>query len=55
MSCPTHPANGQVFPKLQHVTIADLLDKKLPKMPPTILPYIAANKLQQTATQDTLY
>jgi hypothetical protein len=48
MSCPTHPANGQVFPKLQHVTIADLLDGKL-------LPYIAANKLQQTATQDTLY
>jgi site-specific DNA-methyltransferase (adenine-specific) len=51
----THPANKQVFPKLQHVTVAELLDGKKPQMPLTMLPYIAAEKLQKMATQDPLY
>jgi site-specific DNA-methyltransferase (adenine-specific) len=51
----THPANGQNFPKLQRITIADLLDGKKPQMPPTILPYIAAEKLQQPIEADGLF
>lgn len=49
-----HPANGQSFPKLQHITIADLLAGKRPIMPPTILPYIPASKLVVDADEDTL-
>ncbi|WP_062908335.1 DNA methyltransferase [Mycobacterium avium] len=51
----THPANNQTFPKLQHVTVADLLGGKMPKMPLTILPYIAAEKLQVTNEEHTLF
>jgi site-specific DNA-methyltransferase (adenine-specific) len=40
-----HPANGQVYPRLQHITVAELLNGKKPQMPPTVLPYIAADKL----------
>jgi site-specific DNA-methyltransferase (adenine-specific) len=40
-----HPANGQAYPRLQHITIAELLDGKKPQMPGTVLPYIAAEKL----------
>lgn len=45
----THPANNQKFPRLQHLTIAELLDGKKPTMPATVLPYIAAEKLDQPA------
>jgi len=37
--------NGQVYPRLQHIIIVELLDGKKPQMPPTVLPYIAADKL----------
>jgi hypothetical protein len=50
----THPAHGQPFPKLQHITIADLLADKVPKMPPTVLPCIAAEKLDQSPEHDEL-
>lgn len=40
-----HPANQQAFPRLQHITIGELLDGKKPQMPGTVLPYIAAAKL----------
>jgi site-specific DNA-methyltransferase (adenine-specific) len=49
-----HPANNQPFPKLQHITVGELLDGNRPKMPPTTLPYIAAGKLQQPVDQGTL-
>lgn len=51
----THPANNQTFPKLQHITVADLMAGKTPKIPPTILPYIAAEKLERSATNETLF
>lgn len=50
----THPANKQIFPKLQHFTIAELLDGKRPKMPLTFLPYIAAEKMQTPTEHDEL-
>jgi hypothetical protein len=40
-----HPANAQAYPRLQHITIAELLDGKKPQLPGTVLPYIAAEKL----------
>lgn len=40
----THPANGQIFPRLQHVTISDLLKGKAPNLPTMLRPYIAAQK-----------
>nr|WP_256379949.1 restriction endonuclease [Mycobacteroides abscessus] len=47
----THPANGQKYPRLQHITVADLLAKKRPQVPPTFLPYIAAQKHPVTLEQ----
>jgi DNA modification methylase len=51
----THPANGQTFPKMQHVDIHDLLAGHLPKMPGTILPYIAAEKIKVKPSTDGLF
>lgn len=51
----THPANGQNYPRLQHITVADLLAKKRPEVPPAFLPYIAAQKHTVTLEQSTLF
>lgn len=51
----THPANGQGFPRLQHVTIGDLFEGKRPQMPPTVLPYIAADKLAVKPDEEGLF
>jgi len=50
------PVNGQTFPKLQIITIEELLiDKKRPAMPIAYLPYIKAQRLVDTgAQQDSL-
>jgi DNA modification methylase len=50
-----HPANGQTYPRLQQVTIKELLDGKKPQMPPTVLPYIAAEKLAVEDTTEKLF
>ena len=50
-----HPANSQVYPRLQHITVAELLDGKRPQMPPTVLPYIAADKLTIEDENETLF
>ena len=36
----TLPVNGQVFPRVQTITVAELLKGKRPKMPLTLLPYM---------------
>lgn len=51
----THPANGEKYPRLQHITVAELLAKKRPQVPPTFLPYIAAQKHAVTLEQATLF
>jgi hypothetical protein len=38
----TWPVNGQSYPRIQVITVADLLARKRPDMPPPILPYIQA-------------
>jgi hypothetical protein len=37
-----HPITGNMFPKVQIITVADLLAGKRPAMPTVILPYIQA-------------
>ena len=52
----TWPLNGQIFPKVQVVTIRDLLKGKRPDMPQSLLPYIQAAKAPPaSATQLTRY
>lgn len=46
----THPANGQRLPKVQIVTVADLLEGKRPQLPLLLAPYIEA-KRQQVAPE----
>ena len=41
----TWPLNGQIFPKVQVVTIRDLLKGKRPDMPQSLLPYIQEAKV----------
>jgi hypothetical protein len=48
------PGNNTVFPRFQVITVAQLLDDVRPKMPPLLLPYIAATRKVQTFVQDEL-
>lgn len=45
-----YPANGQVFPRLQHITIKELLQGKTLRRPPMLRPYIEAKR--QTVSPD---
>jgi len=49
----TWPVNGQGFPKIQLVTVSDLLSGKRPQMPPTLTPYIAAKRLKPPRSDQT--
>ena len=51
----THPANGQKFPKIQVVTIDQLLKGEKPNMPLTTLPYIEAKRATQKNTDEALF
>ncbi|ANN98167.1 DNA methyltransferase [Mycobacteroides abscessus] len=51
----THPGNGQSYPRLQHITVAELLARKRPEVPPTFPRYIAAQKQPVTLEQATLF
>jgi DNA modification methylase len=48
------PINGESFPKIQIITVADLLAGKKPRMPATLTPYIQAQKLKISPDQMTL-
>lgn len=50
-----HPANGQSYPRLQIITTAELLAGKRPDLPPTILPYIAASRYEQSDSSLPLF
>jgi DNA modification methylase len=39
-----HPANGQVFPKVQIITVEELLAGKRPNLPTALLPYFQAQR-----------
>jgi DNA modification methylase len=51
----THPANGQAFPRLQHVTIGELLKGKMPKLPTMLRPYIEAKRQTAADLQGGLF
>lgn len=51
----TLPANAAVYPKVQIITVAQLLAGQLPKMPNTFLPYIQATKHRPIAPTDALF
>ena len=40
----THPANGQRYPLVQILQVAELLNGKRPNMPPALIPYFQAEK-----------
>lgn len=50
----THPANNQTFPRLQTFTVGQLMAGQRPQMPPTVLPYIKAEK-KESETPDALF
>lgn len=50
----TFPVNGQTFPSVQVITVAQLLRGGRPKMPAPQLPYIAASRRPVTSDQLTL-
>jgi len=49
------PVNNQRFPKVQVITVAELLHGKRPQMPQTLLPYIAATKRTAAKQTDGLF
>lgn len=40
----TYPVNGQVYPRIQIITVTDLLHGRRPHLPGTLNPYIQAVK-----------
>ncbi|MDO7881198.1 DNA methyltransferase [Salinibacterium soli] len=51
----THPASGQIYPRLQIITTAELMSGKRPQLPPTVLPYIAASRSAGPDTSVALF
>lgn len=50
-----HPNYPQAFPRIQIITVDELLGGKRPQMPPTVLPYIQAQKKQLSEHQGSLF
>lgn len=46
-----YPVNGQQFPKLQIITVEELLSGKQPSMPTTLLPYFQAQRRYDTGAE----
>lgn len=51
----THPANGQHFPTLQHVSIRSLLEGERPNLPTALAPYISAQRGVELVDQGKLF
>lgn len=51
----TLAVNNQTFPKVQAITVNQLLQGERPKMPPTILPYMQAQKGKRKNSDDGLF
>lgn len=50
-----HPANGQSFPVLQHITVQELLKGKRPQLPTMLRPYIEAKRQKVVQDQAELF
>ncbi|CAL8900762.1 Restriction endonuclease subunit M [Kocuria varians] len=51
----THPANGQDFPVLQHISVRELLAGKRPNLPAALAPYISAQRGVEMVDQGALF
>lgn len=51
----THPANGQDYPVLQHISIRKLLEGDRPNLPVALAPYIAAQRGVEMVDQGKLF
>jgi NACHT-associated inactive restriction endonuclease len=51
----TLPVNGQTFPRVQVITVAELLTAKRPKTPLTLLPYIQAVRRGPQPTTEPVF
>ncbi|MFI2666698.1 DNA methyltransferase [Micromonospora carbonacea] len=49
-----HPGNNQKYPKVQLITVQELLDDKRPTLPPVLLPYFQAQPRVKKSEQGTL-
>ncbi len=50
-----HPHYPQAFPRIQLITVDELLSGKKPQMPPTMMPYIHASRVKVSADQGSLF
>lgn len=50
-----HPNYSQAFPRIQIITVDDLLAGKRPAMPPVVMPYIQAQRKQISEHQASLF
>lgn len=48
----TWPYNGERFPRIQVVTVEQLLEGERPKMPPPLTPYVQAQVLVHPPDRD---
>ncbi|MCL1802001.1 MAG: restriction endonuclease [Promicromonosporaceae bacterium] len=46
-----HPANGQTYPRMQIITVSEMLAGKKPHLPPIVLPYVKAQRQHESARQ----
>lgn len=46
-----YPVNGQRYPKVQIVTVEDLLEGRRPKLPATLLPYFQAQRRESNGSE----
>jgi len=51
----THPANGQDFPVLQHISVRDLMAGHRPDLPTALAPYISAQRGVELIDQGKLF
>ena len=51
----TWPVNGQTYPRIQVITVADLLAGKRPRMPQLMLPYVQASRAVPQVDQMDLF
>jgi DNA modification methylase len=51
----THPSNGQRYPKVQILTVDELLSGKRPNMPPALIPYFQAERRHSTEGMEPLF
>lgn len=46
-----HPGDGREYPRIQIITVAEMLEGRRPKLPPTLLPYFQAQRREAPDSQ----